>query len=133
MRICIVNEKDEIVGYKDKHETTDTDITRVSALWLFNSNQEILIAQRAFDKRYDPGKWSASAAGTVEENETYASNILKEAEEELGLKLTEADLIPGPHRYIISSHHYFAQTYLAKVDLPLKAFTLQKDEVEAVR
>ena len=48
----------------------------------------VLIVERqtAFDKKYDPGKWGPSAAGTVEEGETYQSNIIKELQEEIGLE-----------------------------------------------
>ncbi len=133
MRIPVVNEKDEILGYKDKKDRNSSDIIRVSGVWIFNSNKELLIAQRAFDKVNDPGKWGPSAAGTVEEGETYVANILKEIQEELGISVNEKDLILSYHDLRQTSHKYFCQMFLAKVDLPIESFHPQKKEVEAVR
>lgn len=132
-RIPIVNEKDEIIGYKDRDNRNKTDITRVSGLLLINSKSETLIAQRALDKVHDPGKWGPAVAGTVEEGETYASNIIKEAEEEIGLKITEKDLVPGTYEYVETSHKYFRQIYIIKTDLPLSAFKINKNEVAEIR
>jgi len=58
----IVNEQDEIIGYKPRREITPEDIYRVSALWIENSKWEILLAQRGFMKTNGPGKWWAAVA-----------------------------------------------------------------------
>lgn len=86
MKIPIVNEQDEIIGYKERNDRTPEDIIRVSGLWVTDKEGNILLAQRAFVKKHSPGLWGPAVAGTVEEGETYESNILKEAEEEIGLK-----------------------------------------------
>ena len=83
MRIPIVNEEDEIIKIIDSTERMKGDIGRVSALWITNEKGEILLAQRSFTKKRDPGVWDPAVAGTVEEGETYEQNIIKEAEEEL--------------------------------------------------
>lgn len=81
MRIPIVNEQDEIIGYKDRKDRNTVDITRITGLWLWNEKGEVLLAQRALSKDINPGLWGPAVAGTVEEGETYESNIIKEAEE----------------------------------------------------
>lgn len=43
------------------------DIFRTASLWITNSNGDILLAQRKFDKKVDPGKWAEAVVGTVEE------------------------------------------------------------------
>src|SRR3989338_4245132 len=86
MRVPIVNEKDEIIEYKDWKDRGLKEIVRVSGLWIVDGNGNILLAQRYKNKTHDPGKWGPAVAGTVEEGETYESNIVKEAEEENGLK-----------------------------------------------
>jgi isopentenyl-diphosphate Delta-isomerase len=134
MRIPIVNENDEIIGVKDSDDLAVSDIYRVSAIWITNSDGEILLAQRAFTKKKDPGKWGAAVAGTVEEGESYLDNILKEADEELGLTLSPNDLIPGPKvRITAPNANYFSQWYLYSLDKPTEAFRLQKEEVETVK
>ncbi|MDO8661039.1 MAG: NUDIX domain-containing protein, partial [Candidatus Woesearchaeota archaeon] len=85
-KIVIVNDNDEIIGYKDRDSIENNELYRVSALQITNSNGEILLARRHRNKKHDPLKWGPAVAGTVEEGETYLENIIKEAEEELGLK-----------------------------------------------
>jgi isopentenyl-diphosphate delta-isomerase len=133
MKVIIVNEQDEVIGTRDWTTTPPDDITRVSALWVYNSKKEVLIAQRALTKRFSPGLWGPAAAGTVEEGETYLSNILKETQEELGIELKESDLVVASHELQKSEHTYYRQFFMAKLDLPIEAFTIQKSEVESLR
>lgn len=130
MRIPIVNEQDEIIGYKDRKDRNKIDITIITGLWLWNEKGEVLLAQRAFSKKLHPGLWGPAVAGTVEEGETYESNIIKEAEEEIGLK----DLRPtlGPKLRRDTAHSYFAQWFVATInsDYPL---VKQDSEVEAIK
>ncbi len=130
MRIPIVNESDEIIGYEDRKDRIPGSITRITSLWVGNEKGEVLLAQRAFTKKDSPGVWGPAAAGSVEEGETYDSNAVKEAEEEIGLK--GAELIPWQKSRRTTSHAYFVQSYVAfiKSDYPL---VKQDDEVEAIK
>ncbi len=130
MRIPIVNEQDEIIGYKDRKDRDPKEITRVAALWVTDKDGNILLAQRSFSKKNDPGLWGPAAAGSVEEGETYESNIIKEAEEEIGLK----DIKPkiGPKIRRSTSHEYFGQWFTVVVDHNYP-FTKQDEEVELVK
>lgn len=131
-RVVVVDENDEILGYKDRADRSD-DIIRISVLWLINPKKEVLIAQRALTKKHSPGLWGISVAGTVEEGETYASNIIKEAQEEIGIVITEDKLIVGPKVLVNDEHRYFAQVYFYESDTTAESFAIQKDEVEQVR
>lgn len=133
MKIIIVNDQDEVIGAKERSEAAPTDITRISAIYIYNSKNEVLLARRAFDKLYYPGKWGVSAAGTIEEGETYESNIIKETAEELGVILEKNDLTFGKHGYISDDHNYFYQVYFAKKDIALKDIKIQIEEVAEVR
>lgn len=46
-RIIIVNDRDEIIGYKERGTLAQQDIYRVSALWIKNPLGNILLAKRA--------------------------------------------------------------------------------------
>jgi isopentenyl-diphosphate Delta-isomerase len=131
MIIPIVNEDDKIIMYKQRNDVLQEDIYRVSALWITNSKNEVLLAQRAFNKKHDPGRWGPSVAGTIEKGETYKSNIIKEAFEEIGLK----DFKPkkGPKRRIIGKHNHFTQWYFLKTDKELKEFKFDTKEVADIR
>ncbi len=133
MLLVVVNDKDEVIGSKDRAEENKDDITRVAGLWIINSNSEMLIAQRSFNKEHDPGKWGPAAAGTVEEGETYISNVIKEAGEELGITIKEEQLITGSHKFRETSHKYFSQSFIVKLDIPIEDFTIQRVEVESIR
>ena len=75
MKIPIVNEQDEILGYKDRDGKNREDISRITALWLTDFDGNVLLAQRAFNKKRSPGLWGPAVAGTVEEGETYEEKI----------------------------------------------------------
>ncbi len=85
MKIPIVNEQDEIIGYKEREETTPKDIRRIVGLDVLNEKGEVLVAKRNLDKKIDPNLWGPSVAGTVDEGFNYDETVLKEAEEEIGL------------------------------------------------
>ena len=130
MKIPIVNEQDEIIGYKDRKDRNKIDITRIIALWLWNEKGEVLLAQRALEKKSNPGFWGPAVSGTVEEGETYESNIIKEAEEEIGLRNLKPIL--GPKLRRITNHSYFGQWFIATINssYPL---VKQDSEVDAIK
>jgi isopentenyl-diphosphate delta-isomerase len=130
MNIPIVNEQDEVITMKERKGVGPDDIYRVSALWLKNSKGEFLLARRAFSKSHDPGKWGPAVAGTVEENETYETNIVKEIFEELGLK--DLPLQPGPKVFIQGKHKFFDQWFAAVADLDIQDFTISQEEVAEI-
>jgi isopentenyl-diphosphate delta-isomerase len=131
MRIPIVNEQDEIIGVKERKEVTLEDIYRIASLWVTDTEGNILLARRAFDKAHDPGKWGPAVAGTVEEGETYEDNIIKEAEEELGLKNVKLQM--GVKTRSESSWRYFAQEFLLTLPKGFNDFKIEKKEVAEVK
>ena len=130
MRIPIVDEYDTVITIKDRSEVIPTDIYRVAALWLRNVRGEILLARRALTKSHDPGKWGPAVAGTVEENETYESNIAKEIVEELGIH--NIRIFPGPKQLVQGRWKFFDQWFTATVNLKIEDFSTQKNEVAEI-
>ena len=130
MKIPIVNEQDEIIGYKERDEKDPKDISRVTGLWLKDSDGNVLLAQRAFSKKKSPGLWGPSVAGTVDEGETYESNIIKEAEEEIGFFGLKP--FAGPKIRVSASHEFFGQWFFAIVDRNYP-FKKQDEEVESIK
>lgn len=130
MKIPIVNEQDEIIGYEDRENMDPKNITRVSALWVTDKENNILLARRALSKKNNPGIWGPAVAGTVEEGKTYEENVIKEAEEEIGLVGLQPVL--GPKNRVSSSHEYFGQWFTVVVDHNY-SFIKQDEEVEEIR
>jgi 8-oxo-dGTP pyrophosphatase MutT (NUDIX family) len=128
-----VNADDKLIGSRHWRDMQHDDIYRVSALWLTDrATGEILLAQRKWTKKNDPGKWGAAVAGTVEVGETYESNIVKEIEEEIGLR--NLKLKRGPKTYTDDGKHkFFCQWFVAAVDKNKVIVVIQEDEVESVK
>jgi 8-oxo-dGTP pyrophosphatase MutT (NUDIX family) len=129
----LVDEQDKPVGSKHWRTMQYDDIYRVSALWLTDSTSgDVLLAQRKWTKKNDPGKWGAAVSGTVEVGEDYKSNIVKEIQEEIGL--TGLTLSIGPKLFNDDGkHRSFCQWFFGSVDKNKVRITIQEDEVEAVK
>ena len=132
MKIPIVDKQDNIITYKEREEVLPEDIQRISATWVFSDKKEVLVQQRSFLKKHSPGKWSPSAAGTVEEGETYESNAKKELEEELGLKGAKLKPIKKIF-YEINDTRRYCFIYFTFSNFSIDKFVLQKKEVEQIR
>ena len=134
-QIIIVDENDKIIGHKERTTEGPEDIYRVSALMVVNSKNQILLAQRGLYKSHNPGEWSASAAGTVEEGETYLENMIKETREELGIDLnsySKEEFAEIEKLRINGRYNFFCQWYLLKADIEVMNIIFPKSETEAV-
>ena len=129
----IVDEDDQPVGSRHWNKIQPGDIQRASALWLTDTkSDDILIAQRKWSKKNDPGLWGAAAAGTNEVDDTYESNMIKEIQEEIGL--SNLNLTSGPKIFVSEGgHQFFCQWFLASIDKDKVQLKLQPEEVEAAK
>ncbi len=130
MKIPIVDENDNLIEYRERDNRDENSIYRVSSLWVTDTEGKILLARRAFNKSHDPGKWGPAVAGTVEEGETYEENIIKEAEEELGLKNIHPTL--GLKKRRQTKWNYFVQEFLLTLPAGFNDFKVAEDEVAEV-
>ncbi len=129
MSIPIVNESDEIIGYKDRSDIDPSaDIIRSASLWITNDNGDILIAQRKYTKRNNPGKWGEAVGGTVEGNDSYESTMIREAKEEIGLVVNDYEV--GSKQFIDVPTKYFVQWYKTITDQPIESLQIQEEELE---
>ncbi len=131
-KIIIVDENDKIIGYKERGTLNFRDIYRVSALQVKNSVGQILLAQRKLTKKKNPGKWGPAVAGTNDEGETYESNIIKEAEEEIGLVDFEMK-VKNKQRVDEGFSNYFGVRFETVVDKNLSEFKIQEEELEKIK
>ncbi|MCC6711701.1 MAG: NUDIX domain-containing protein [Candidatus Pacebacteria bacterium] len=110
-KYAIVNQQDEIITEKQKEAVLPTDIFRVAGLWLTNKNGEILLAQRAFHKKNDPGKWGPASATFVESSENYEQAMIKAIGNELNLNnltLAKKDKI-----FLSGENQFFCQWFVS--------------------
>jgi len=132
--VSVVDEQDNVIGTKARDDLTQKDIVRVSVLWIENSEGKVLLQQRALTKKIGPGQWGPAVAGTVEAHETYLSNIIKEAEEEIDL----IDFIPievGKRMYWEPDGHFgrMFTFYKTIVDKDISEFNIKQDEVAQLK
>lgn len=133
-RCIVVNADDQVIGYREREAFRPGEYYRITILCIFDGAGRTLLAQRAAQKRRDPGCWSPAVGGTVEEGETYDGNIIKEAREELGLE--GVAFLTGPKLQaddIGNGVGYICQSYYCMLDWPAGRFRLQAEEVSALR
>jgi isopentenyldiphosphate isomerase len=131
-RIPIVDENDNILEYKERESILPADIYRVAGLWVVDGKGRALFARRAWSKKKGPGKWGPSVAGTVEEGETYEQNIIKEAQEELGLE----NIVPAAWiklRTARAADNYFGQWFMVVRDVSVTELRPDPREVAEVK
>ena len=92
----------------------------------------VILQKRAEDRDY-PGKIDISAAGHLEAGETVRDGV-REIEEELGLQLTFADLVPLGRRLGIAKDGDFidcqiCHAFLYECNQPLEAYRYPADEI----
>ena len=108
-------------------------------VWLYTKKGEILLSQRSAQKAICPLLWDVSVAGHIDAGESIVNGALREMREEIGLVLSEDDLIKiGVFE---SFQHYdsgiidneFHNTFIAELKVSLSALNPQVEEVEALK
>ncbi|MEM7099474.1 MAG: isopentenyl-diphosphate Delta-isomerase [Pseudomonadota bacterium] len=88
--LVLVDSNDEEVGYADKKSCHDGDgiLHRAFSLFVFNDAGEVLMQQRAPQKRLWPGYWSNSCCSHPREGEELFEAVIRRSEQELGFRVT---------------------------------------------
>lgn len=108
-------------------------------IWLFTSDEKILLQKRALTKKVFPGLWDISVAGHVAAGEEILTAAKREVLEEIGLELEEKDLIKiGTRIHQVShangiqdnEHHH---VFIAELKVPISTLKIQIEEVDAIQ
>jgi mutator protein MutT len=97
----VVNENDEIIGTATREDCHSNPklIHRTIHFTLFDpSTQKILLTQRAFNLKFDPGKF-CFAGEHILKGETYDQALVRGIQEEMGFT---------PASFVELAHHLFA-------------------------
>lgn len=130
-KVIIVDLKDNIIGLKPRDKVTPQDTYRITSLWITNAKGQVLLAKRKLNKKIEPGCWGPAVSGTVEEGETYDSNIIKEALEEIGLESANFAKTKKYEPFTLGGN-YFVQRYEYQTERDIDEFTIQESEVEKI-
>ena len=86
-QVILVNKEDEPIGLMDKLEAHEKgELHRAVSVFIFNSNNELLIQRRALEKYHTPGIWSNTACSHPRNNESTLSCAQRRLFEEMGIK-----------------------------------------------
>lgn len=129
--ITLVDEKDNVIGKKLMDSIDTSDLTRVAALWIENSNGEVLLAKRPISKRRDPNRWGPAVAILLDEKDSYLSAIKGAAENEIGLV---SNVFEVSDKVRISGvNNFYCQLYYLKSDLRIEDLSTNKSEVQFLK
>lgn len=116
----------------------DGDWHRAAHVWVVAGDGRVLLQRRAPVKESWPGLWDISVAGHVSAGEGPLEAVIREAEEELGLRIAPGELTHlGTLQYSYSLRddyieNEFHDVYLLRRDVDLSTLTLDPLEVAAV-
>lgn len=84
--LILVDEDDQVVGYKDKQACHDNEgvLHRAFSIFIFNEKGQVLLQQRGRDKRLWPGFWSNSCCSHPRKGESMETATQRRLKEELG-------------------------------------------------
>jgi predicted alpha/beta hydrolase family esterase/isopentenyldiphosphate isomerase len=103
------------------------------AIFIVNSNNEILIQKRSANKRTHPNCWGL-CAGHIGAYENIIDAALRELKEEVGVGATAEDLIFFDKEYKIKeSNSQVVYFYCLYLDKPVSEFIIQKEELSEVK
>lgn len=115
----------------------DGDWHRSAHIWIFTSDGRLLFQRRAAHKDTWPGRLDASIGGHYRAGEEGAASVVREAWEELGLRVERDELILLGERRIESREpgvidREIQDIFLLRRDVPLTAYQPQDDEIAAL-
>lgn len=129
--------------YTDRVETRDDCHKyglwhKAVALFIINSQNQVLLQKRSQNKKLWPNLWDISAGGHVLAGEFGFEAIIREIKEELGIDIDKNDILfigsaisTNIKSNIINNH--FNEYYIVNKDVDISKLTLQKEEVSEVK
>ncbi|MBQ7917415.1 MAG: NUDIX domain-containing protein [Clostridia bacterium] len=136
----------ELIDYYDENGThlgvIDKAIAHSKGLWhksvhvwIVNDTKQVLLQKRCSQKKFFPNFWDCSFAGHIGAGETSIISAIREAKEEIGLTIEDAELnflFTEEQEYswdkILSRE--FVDVYVLHKNIDTNTLTFQEEEVE---
>ncbi len=89
-KVILVDDSDEVVGEMGKMEAhLKAALHRAVSVFIFNSQGEMLLQQRAMSKYHSPGLWTNTACTHPRMGEDVAEAAIRRTKEEMGIEVSE--------------------------------------------
>jgi len=86
-KVVVVDKNDRIIEAIDRDIAIQKGlIRRIARIFLFDNKGRLFLQKRSHRKKTFPNAWGSSAAGHVEEGESYLEAAKRELKEELGIE-----------------------------------------------
>ncbi len=108
-------------------------------VWLYTTNNKILLQKRALSKKVFPGLWDISVAGHIAAGEAIEVAALREVKEEIGFDVlpknlqkigTRKHMVKHPNGIIDNEFHH---VFIAELTVPIENLTPQFEEVAELK
>ena len=119
----------------EKHTKLQAGQYVLHAIVIMKTNDgAYIMQQRSLKAKYSPGEWDVTGGG-VSAGETSAQAAVREAEEELGVKIDPDNLVHMLREITLWGEDYgmICDTYAARVNLPEGGFRIAEREVNDVK
>lgn len=136
----VLDENGNYTGIKEEKKIHEQGLYHMHVgVWIMNEKGEILLEQRASNKKVDPNKW-ARIGEHVDSGEKPIQAIQREILEEIGVKIplenfivleTDKSDVYDSNKKIYN--RYFSRSYFAFVEYKIEEYNIQKEEVKALK
>lgn len=137
--IDICDENNKVIGKEMKSKAHIEGLWhRAIHIWIYNSRGEILLQLRAKDKSLYPDRWDVSVAGHISAGEEPIISGLREANEEIGLKINKSNLIfykiwKDKSVFNGLKNNEYNYVYFYKYDGDIHSLKLQEEELQEIK
>ncbi|HET7359607.1 MAG TPA: isopentenyl-diphosphate Delta-isomerase [Rhodanobacteraceae bacterium] len=124
--LILVDHDDNVVGHDSKAACHDGDgvLHRAFSLFVFNEKGELLLQQRAADKRLWPGYWANSCCSHPRRGESMEQATQRRLQQELGLQCPLEYLFKFEYQADyegLGSEHELCWVYVGRTAAPVRA------------
>ncbi len=113
--VDVVDKNDSVIKTLDRINAKDSDILRVTGVFILNENNKILLQLRSKNSCRYPLYWDCSGGGHVDSKEDYDTCANRELFEEIGIK-TELTFLGKHFIELDDGRKHFIAFYKGKFD-----------------